>query len=90
MNGEAVEVTVKYLVSLADKTGKRKETVGFGEGATLADLRDWLHEHYNLMLPHPRIMAILNGKGSQQYPDTIDTQLSSGDTVLLFPPISGG
>ncbi len=90
MNEEAVEVTVKYLVSLADKTGKRKETVGLDPGATLGDLSRRLNREYGLALPDPRIMAVLNGKGWEQYPDKLETELRSGDTVLLFPPIAGG
>ena len=87
---EAVEVTVKYLVSLADKTGKRKESVELENGSTLKDLSCWLKEEYDLSLPDPRIMAVLNGKGWEQYPDKRSTKLKSGDTVLLFPPIAGG
>ncbi len=90
MSEGAVEVTVKYLVSLADKTGKRKETVGLDPGATLEDLSRRLNREYGLTLPDPRIMAVLNGRGWEQYPDKLETELRSGDTVLLFPPIAGG
>lgn len=87
---ETVEVTIKYLVSLADKVGKRKETVGFEKGSSLKDLAGWLDVQYNLALPDPRIMTVLNGKGWEQYPEKMSRKLENGDTVLLFPPIAGG
>ena len=87
---KAVDVTVKYLVSLSDKTGKRKETVTLEDGSSLNDLSAWLKREYDLQLPNPRIMAVLNGKGWDQYPAKLSTKLKSGDTVLLFPPIAGG
>ncbi len=85
-----IEVTIKYLVSLADKVGKRKETVAFKEGTTLIDIAEWLNAQYNIDLPNPRIMTVLNGKGWEQYPEKTATLLQSGDTILLFPPIAGG
>jgi MoaD family protein len=90
MSEGAVEVTIKYLVSLADKTGKRKETMELDPGATLEDLSRRLNREYGLNLPDPRIMAVLNGKGWEQYPDKLETELRGGDTVMLFPPIAGG
>lgn len=85
-----VEVTIKYLVSLAEKTGTREDTVRFKRGSTLQDLVVWLEEQYDLNIPDPRIMTVLNGKGWEQYPEKLSTELKKGDTVLLFPPIAGG
>ncbi len=90
MSSGTVTVTVKYLVTLADKTGKRTEEVSLGPRSTLRDLSAWLKEERDIGLPDPRILTVLNGKGWDQYPEKLDTALSEGDTVLLFPPIAGG
>lgn len=92
MNGNenSITVTVKYLVSLADKTGRRKDRIELTEGSALADLAEWIERERGIRLPDPRIMTVLNGKGWDQYPEKLETELNEGDTVLLFPPISGG
>jgi molybdopterin converting factor small subunit len=85
-----VEVTIKYLVSIADKTGRRSEAVQFEDGKRLRDLGDWLYGRYGLDMQDPLMMKVLNGKGWEQYPEKDATKLKDGDTVLLFPPIAGG
>ena len=85
-----VTLTIKYLVNLSEKAGRRKDETGFPEGSTLHDVARYLKESRNIILPSPRVMAVLNGRGWDQYPDKWNTPISNGDTVLLFPPISGG
>ena len=85
-----VTITIKYLVNLSEKAGRRKEEAGFPGGSTLHDVARYLKETKNIILPSPRVMAVLNGRGWDQYPDKWNTHISNGDTVLLFPPISGG
>ena len=87
---KTIAVGVKYLVSLADKVGCKKETVRLPKGAVLADLAAWLGNHHGLKVPDPSIIAVLNGRGWLQLPSKLETKLSNGDLVLLFPPISGG
>ena len=90
MAGKRITVQVKYLVSLADKTGKRAEDVALEEDSTLEDFAGWLRREREIALPDPSILTVLNGKGWNQYPDKLHTRLNPGDTILLFPPISGG
>lgn len=85
-----ITVTVKYMVNLIDTTGRRQDDVDLPEGDRLSDLSLWLSENRDLRLPDPKIMATLNGRGWSQYEKGMETVLSDGDTVLLFPPISGG
>ena len=85
-----ITVTVKYMVNLIDKTGRRQDDVVLPAESRLSDLAAWLSENRDLGLPDPKIMATLNGRGWSQYEEGLETGLQDGDTVLLFPPISGG
>jgi molybdopterin converting factor small subunit len=35
-------------------------------------------------------MAILNGRGWEQLPLKLRTEIQDGDVICLFPPIAGG
>ena len=85
-----VRVRIKYLGALRDATGKRVDEVAFPSGATLHDVADWLDERYDLAVPSPRVMAVLNGRGWEQLPERLATDLHDGDVIALFPPIAGG
>lgn len=85
-----VNVRIKYLSVLRDRTGHREEEVSFPPGTTLQDVAAWLNERYGLSLPDPQVMVTLNGKGWEQYPLKLSTQVKEGDVILLFSPIAGG
>jgi len=85
-----VHIQIKYLAALRDRTGQRQEEVSFPVGATLRDVAEWLHGQYGLSLPNPQVMAILNGKGWEQLPSQLSTEIKEGDMICLFPPIAGG
>ncbi|MEW5814781.1 MAG: MoaD/ThiS family protein [Spirochaetota bacterium] len=87
---DTITVTIKYFVSLKEKTGKREEAVGFQPGGMLTDIVAYLNAAYGISLPDRKIMAILNGKGWNQLPEKLATPLRDGDVVCLFPPVSGG
>ena len=90
MAEKSITVQVKYLVTLADRTGRRAEDVPLEEDSTLKDLAVWLRREREIKLPDPSILTVLNGKGWDQYPDELHTRLNQGDTILLLPPIAGG
>jgi molybdopterin converting factor small subunit len=85
-----MKLHMKYLVTARDRTGKREEVVSLPAGSTLRDLSEWLQHTYGLKVPDSLLMATLNGKGWNQYPEALSTILKEDDTVCLFPPISGG
>jgi MoaD family protein len=84
------KVQIKYLAALRDRTGRKREEVGFPSGATLRDVAEWLNQHYALSLPNPQVMATLNGRGWEQFPLKLSTEIKEGDIISLFPPIAGG
>jgi MoaD family protein len=83
-------VLVKFLATVKDKAGKGAEEYELPDGSTLGELAIELEKRYQLSLQDPAIMVTLNGKGLTQLPDGLETKLCEGDTILLFPPISGG
>lgn len=85
-----IKVRLKYLSALRDRTGNRWDDVGFPAGATLQDVVAWLKTRYGLTLPDPHVMATLNGRGWEQLPARLSTEIAEGDVICLFPPISGG
>ena len=84
------KVQIKYLAALRDRTGRKREEVSFPSGATLRDVAEWLNQHYALSLPDPQVMATLNGRGWEQFPLKLSTEIREGDIISLFPPIAGG
>jgi MoaD family protein len=84
------KVQIKYLAALRDRTGRKREEVSFPSGATLRDVAEWLNQHYALSLPNPQVMATLNGRGWEQFPSKLSTEIKEGDIISLFPPIAGG
>jgi molybdopterin converting factor small subunit len=90
MQTDQVNIMIKYLAGIREKTGVQEERVSFPSRSTLNDVADWVLNRYGLTVPNPRLMAILNGRGWGQYPEKLSTELKEGDTICLFPPISGG
>jgi MoaD family protein len=86
----SVKVRIKYLAALRDRTGCRQEEVSFPPGATLQDVVEWLNQRYALSLPNPQVMATLNGRGWEQFPSKLFTEIKEGAVICLFPPIAGG
>ena len=84
------KVQIKYLAALRDRTRRKREEVSFPSGATLRDVAEWLNQHYALSLPNPQVMATLNGRGWEQFPSKLSTEIKEGDIISLFPPIAGG
>lgn len=86
----SITVTIKYMVNLSEKAGRKEESVEFPSGSTLQSVADWLKENRDITLPSPSIMATLNGRGWNQYTEKERTPVEGGSKIMLFPPISGG
>ncbi len=86
----SMHIHIKYLVTLRKQTGKRQEYVSFPQGSSLRDVAAWLKEQYAISLPVPHIVAMLNGKVWDLYPQKWSTEIQEDDEICLFPPVSGG
>lgn len=87
---KGVTVLFEYMVTLKERTGRRQESAVFPAGSVIKDVVEWLKERYGISLPDPQIMAVYNNRGLNQLPQELGTQLQEGDTICLFPPLSGG
>ncbi len=85
-----ITITIEYLVNLSEKSGTRKEDVDFPRGSTMNDVIGYLKKTRDIILPSPGILALLNGRGWDQFQDKWNKPLINGDSLLLLPPISGG
>jgi molybdopterin synthase sulfur carrier subunit len=93
-----MKVTVRFFATLRDLTGKKAPIeVNLGEGATVSSLLDTLYldskikdaiadENQNVK---PDITILRNGR-EIRFLDSIDTELSSGDEISIFPLVAGG
>ena len=90
MAKDSVKVKIKYLAALRDRVGVKQEEIELSQGATLRDVAVWLKERYDLSPPSPQLMATLNGRGWEQFPQKMATEVKAGDIICLFPPIAGG
>lgn len=85
-----MEVQLKYLSAVREKTGRRQEAISLPGGSTLQDLVDRLNRRYGLSLPASQVMIILDGKGWKQQPRGMATLLREGQVVTLAPLVEGG
>jgi molybdopterin converting factor small subunit len=85
-----VNVSVRYLSAVREKTGKRLDELSVPAGTTLSWVAAWLKERYELEVPGPALMSTINGYGWNQVPGGLTAELHEGDEIALFPLLSGG
>ena len=74
-------ITVKYFASLRERLGKAEDRV---DAATLSTVEDvWKQATGNS--PSENVLCAVN----QEYA-SINTQVSDGDEIAFFPPVTGG
>ncbi|WP_251342471.1 ubiquitin-like small modifier protein 1 [Haloplanus halophilus] len=88
----------KLFADLAEVAGDREVRVDVGPGATVGDALDALFETRPALRERvlddsgavaDHINVLRNGE-SVHAADGLDTTLSEGDELALFPPVSGG
>jgi len=81
---KAMQIQIKYFAALREQVDKEEETVTT-ESSTAAELYDELQIKYHLTVPKENVGVAINGQlRSLNFP------LSTGDTIVYIPPVSGG
>lgn len=87
------QVTVKYLMTFSQVTGKQKETFSVGEGETISDLLNSLYNRYGRKFKklveqdfeNRSVLFVVNGESMEK-----SHILMEGDEVLISYPVGGG
>lgn len=81
-----MKVTVRYFAAAADAAGRDEESLEFGAGATLADLKEQLTERYG------ETMGRVVNSGSFLVDRVVrrDPAHPLSDRVDVLPPFAGG
>lgn len=93
-----IKATVKLFASFKEITKKREIEIEIEEGSTILQLLEKLFEQFgplreqifdeNNML-NEWIQILKNGR-SIKFLDGIETKLTNGDVIAVFPPVAGG
>jgi molybdopterin synthase sulfur carrier subunit len=93
-----MKVKVKFFAHLPDLIGKKAiDEIECEEGATISMLLDWLFLDSKIRSAlfdedrkiKPNLTILRNGRDIN-FLDGLETQLSSGDEIAIFPLVVGG
>ena len=93
-----MKVTVRFYATLRDLTGRKEPIeVDLDKGATVSNLLDELYLDSTIkdaiadekQMVKPDITILRNGR-EIKFLDGIETVLSSGDEISIFPLVAGG
>lgn len=91
-----MNVEVRFFAHLREAVGARTIDHEAADGATVGDvLRDLAGEHPDLDVLDEsgslrQHVNVLRNGGNVAFEDGLDTTLSDGDEVGVFPPVEGG
>lgn len=77
-----MSIQVRFFASLADRVGKRQQTLTDKHIQTVEDV--WTKCAQELPIPGNALVAI-----NQQYAK-FDSTVKDGDEIAFFPPVTGG
>jgi molybdopterin converting factor small subunit len=77
-------IKVELYAAFAEFAGTRQVMIPYQPGITCGDIWKVIQEKFPKLSPIPPLFAI----GKEYIPR--ESALKDGDTVLLFPPVSGG
>lgn len=93
-----IKTKIRFFASFKQITNKREVEIDLEEGATIHQLLQVLFERYSSFQDkifnesnelRKWIQILLNGR-SIKFLQGLETKLSNGDIISLFPPVAGG
>lgn len=77
-----MSVRVKYFASLRETIGRSDDELSITSTTTVAEV--WKQATHNMQQPDRLLVAV-----NQEYAN-FDNEVSDGDEVAFFPPVTGG
>ena len=87
-----MKVKVSYFGHLRIKAGVKTESYDVGDGTTMGTLLETVcraRDIGDLVFEQSSVNLLVNGRNIK-FLDDMDTVLSDGDEVSIFPPTGGG
>lgn len=91
-----MEIEIRLFATLREAVGQKTLTNDYADGTRICDvLNDLVASYPDLEIYddtgdlHPHVNVLVNGRNTNQL-DGLDTPLSDGDSISLFPPVEGG
>jgi len=90
---------VSFYANLRTVVGAKTVEVGLDAGSRVGPLLAGLVQRYPALKPHlfdeagnlrPHVHVFVNGHDVNVLPAKLDTHLTPGDQVDIFPPVGGG
>jgi molybdopterin synthase catalytic subunit len=86
MNGEQIRVKVRFFAAPREALGFGETEVLLPDGATVADLLEWLKAQYPVLSNYTRFLHVAVNRAYV----SMQTPLRDGDEVAYLPPVGGG
>jgi molybdopterin converting factor subunit 1 len=80
-----MKIKIKYFASIRDLIGLNGEHISIQQGSTVENLLDSVKKIHQQLRTVENILIAVNGVYVP-----FETILKEGDTIALFPPVSGG
>jgi molybdopterin converting factor subunit 1 len=77
---------VKYFARFSELTGKNEETLEVDDSTSVLDLKQRIMTDYPLLKRYESSMVLAKNENFTRD----NEKLNSGDSIYLFPPVSGG
>lgn len=92
-----MELTLKFFATFREAVGSKIVDRSFPDASTVGDVLAALEDEYDGLAGglledgalKPQINVLLNGR-EVLHMDGVETAVSDGDTIAVFPPVAGG
>jgi molybdopterin converting factor small subunit len=83
---ETVKVYIRYFSTVREKLDRRLDEIILPKGSTFQSISDWLQQNRDLTVTDLDFMPVVNSRCEWN----LSNEIQEGDTISLFPLLSGG